>query len=646
VIIIMKNPFTTITAAVALLFSSPLSEAQTEDKSADREFVRQAALRIDTYVASWYRKKNLPVPEVTDDATFLRRAFLVGIGRVPTAEEGLMFLEIDDENKRTDLIDYLVNSPGYVSHMTNWTFDLVRVKDEWQDVYEGRNPYRAWVADAVAANMPWDELTTTLLSAKGSLWGKGEAAVGYYLRDKGMPLDNLANSMQIFLGTQMECAQCHDDPFGETERRDFFELAAFTNGQSESPMVREVQDLYDEARKEDNRGEPKNQFIEMMRNQILRQTLLSGGSGNISLPMDYQYRDGQPGEVIGGRTPFGKTVRMSDRDGSNDGRKQLAEWVTTKTNGQFETVIANRMWKRVMGRGVYEPISEYVPAQDTNLPGLMKYLADLMVEMEYDLRGFQKVLLSTKTFQFVPNPNPPKVQNGDDFHGRQLTRLSAEQVWDSLITLAGGNPDAKPRRTLDDRVYLGRRRGQVVPGVTMTEVTEKLLEMETAAEVEAYSAELVSSLGRGNGKKRGGDSMMMMDQEIRTYGKGAQVRASELRSPAPNDHLLFLFGQSDRDTVNGAKSEPNVSQVLTLMNGFVQNQLVNNSNAHIYKSLEDASSPREKILRLYVGILSRPPSEEEMGWMMDEVKISGDGDEAYRNILSALVMSSEFLFLQ
>lgn len=140
--------------------------------------------------------------------------------------------------------------------------------------------------------------------------------------------------------------------------------------------------------------------------------------------------------------------------------------------------------------------------------------------------------------------------------------------------------------------------------------------------------------------------MMMMGEEIRNYGKGAQVRASELPSPAPKDHLLFLFGQSSREAVNGANSEPNVGQVLTLMNGFVQDQLVNNPSAHIYRSLKDATSPEEKIRRLYVGILSRPPGEEEMSWMMDEVKISGDSDEAYRNILSALVMSSEFLFLQ
>ncbi|MGB6223371.1 DUF1549 domain-containing protein [Haloferula sp.] len=641
----MKNLCASYLAtSMLLLTSGPVFSAESANKADNPEFVRKAALKIDTYVAGWYRQKKLPVPDVTDDATFLRRAFLVGIGRVPTAEEGLFFLEIDDENKRTELIDYLLNSPGYASHMTNWMFDLLRITDEMDDVYSGRNPYRAWAADAVAENMRWDELTTKLLSTSGSLWKEDQAAVGYYLRDKGMPLDNLANSMQIFLGTQMECAQCHDDPFGETERHDFYELAAFTEGQNYVPLAGKIRPLFDESRLEENRGKPKSAVIDMIRYQILEQTLVGGGSGRIKLPMDYQYRDAQPGELIGGRTPFGKTVRMSDRSSSDDGRKKLAEWVTTKTEGQFEAVMANRLWQRVMGRGIYEPISEYVPAKDTNLPGLMNYLTELMVELDYDLKTFQKILLNTKTFQFVPNPNPAKVQNGDDFHGRQLTRLSAEQIWDSLITLAGGNPDKKPRRTLDDRAHT--RQAGIIPGKTMAQITDEVLKLKTTAELDAYCDELTALLGGSGKRKKGGDDSMMMTQEIRSYGKGAQVRASELPSPAPNDHLLFLFGQSVRDTVNGANTEPNVGQVLTLMNGFVQDQLVNNPNAHIYKSLEGASSPTEKVRRLYVGILSRPPSDEEMSWMMDEVKISGDTDDAYRNILSALVMSSEFLFLQ
>jgi hypothetical protein len=96
--------------------------------------------------------------------------------------------------------------------------------------------------------------------------------------------------------------------------------------------------------------------------------------------------------------------------------------------------------------------------------------------------------------------------------------------------------------------------------------------------------------------------------------------------------------------VDGFSREPNVGQVLSLMNGFVQRELVNHLKAHLYESLEGASSEKEKIRRLYIAILSRPPNDEEISWMLEEIKKQGDA--GYRNIVSALVMSSEFLFLQ
>ena len=609
-------------------------------KADDPEFVRKAALEIDKHVAGWYRKKRMQVPDVTDDATFLRRAFLVTVGRVPTAEEAMFFLEINDENKRTQLINYLLDSPGYSSHMSNWAFDLLRVADRKPGNRASFEPYREWVRKAIDENTPWDDLSRELLAAKGSMWDPNEAAVGYYLRDRGMELDNLANSMRIFLGSRMECAQCHDDPFRDTERMEFYELAAFVHGQgtgNRKPMRK----IWDEVRVDDRRRTVDYAAAQLLWDQIYGTTLIGGGRGRIELPSDYQYRDGQPGEMIGARTPFGKTVRLSDRKNSGDGRDELAKWITLSTGEQFPSVIANRMWERVMGRGVYEPVDEFTKSSDTHLPAMMNELIKLMVELDYDLKAFQKVLLNTRTFQFVPNPKPSKVQTGDDFHGRQLARLSAEQIWDSLITLAGGNPDTKPRRSADGRI---RVRGKVVnfEGKDMKQLSDEVLAIDSEQEMRRYFNKFLAAVKQGGGK--GGGDMMSMQSAGRSYGRNAQVRSSELPSPAPRDHLLFLFGQADREVIESHSREPNVGQVLALMNGFVQEQLVNNADAHLYKSLEGASTDHEKIRRLYIAILSHPPSDEEMGWMLDEVKAAGDA--GYRNIVSALVMSSEFLFVQ
>jgi hypothetical protein len=620
----------------------PFAQAAEKPSPADDPaFIAKAARSIDTNVAAWYRKEKLPVPAVTDDATFLRRAFLVAIGRIPTAEEARFFLEIDDANKRVQLIDYLTQSPGYSSHMANWVFDLLRVTDDKPGFNGTFEPYRYWVRTAMENNMPWNEFTYALLSANGDGWDPKTAAVGYYTRDRGMPLDNLANSMRVFLGSRMECAQCHDDPFGETERHDFYELAAFTEGQG---ALRQglMRDLWDEINDGEKRRSVDYDVAQVMWDRVYGLSLGGTGEGKIKLPEDYQYKDGEPGQLIGAKTPFGKGVRISEKNDKGGGRPQLAEWVTTKTGEQFASVAANRMWKRVMGRGVYEPVDEYKPTKDLHHPELMATLVSLMVDLNYDLRAFQKVLLNTKTFQFVPNPEPSKVVTGDDFHGRQLSRLTAEQLWDSLITLASGDPDKKPRRSLDDRIYVGRK-PVLVGKKNMVQVSKEVLALDSEAAVRSYFDKLLEEVKKGGGGGGGGDSMGMM-AKVQTYDSKSQVRASELPSPAPRNHLLYLFGQSDRIVVEGASREPNVGQVLSLMNGYVQEQLVNNSGAHLYKSLEGAGSDEEKIRRLYITILNRPPSGEEMTWMLEEVKKSGKN--GFRNIVSALVMSSEFLFLQ
>lgn len=617
------------------------TQAEPGPKADDIKYIKKAALDIDKQVAAWYKKKQLPVPEVTDDATFVRRAFLVTVGRIPTSEETRAFLEMTDENKRYHLIDYLLESPGHSSHMTNWAFDLLRVVDRSRGIPAAFEQYREWIRKSMEDNMPWDDFTAQILTAEGNIWDPNTASVGYYLRDRGMPLDNIANSMRIFLGSRMECAQCHDDPFGDRERREFYELAAFTNGQQQAnrkPMVK----LWREVREEDRRQTPDFFAAQVFWDQIYGMTLQGGGAGRIKLPDDYQYRDGDPGEMVGARTPtgMGKMVRMSERKHAGDGRHELAEWVTTKTGEQFPSVISNRMWERIMGRGFYEPYDEYVPAKDTHIPALMNHLVDTMVEVDYDLRTFQKILLYTKTFQFAPNPKTSVEVSGDDLHGRQLSRMSAEQIWDSILTLIAGNPDSKLRFTADNKI---RVRGVPVEfdGKTMKELSDEVLKINDEKELRNYYARFLASVKEG-GVSSDRKSMMMMQRSDNK--RRGMLRASDLPSPAPRNHMLYLFGQSDREVVEGASREPNVSQVLTLMNGIVQNQLVYNKNAMIYRDLEGVDSNHEKIRRLYLAILNRPPSQEEMKWMLEEVEVSGK--DAFPNIVSALVMSSEFLFIQ
>lgn len=608
----------------------------------DPGYLAKSALQIDQHIATFYKNKKLTVPDVTDDATFMRRAFVVSTGRIPTAEEALAFLEIEDETKRAELVSYLMNSKGYASHMTNWAFDLLRLRDGRQGTQANNEPYRNWIRSAIDKNMPWDEFVTSLLSSSGNGWDPDSASVGYYTIDRGMPLDNLANTLRIFVGSRMECAQCHDDPFGETERMDFYHLAAFTNGQYQMKQ-QHMSKLWGELQDDQKERGEEYRVAQLFWDRIYGMSLSGGGKGRIELPDDYQYRDGSPGEMIAAKTPFGKSVRMSDRDDGEDGREEFAEWIVTKTGEQFSGVMANRMWERIMGKGIYEPVDEYIEASKTVHPALMSYLARLLHDLDYDVRAFQHVLMLTKTFQFATNPNASTLASGDDFHGRKIERLTAEQIWDSLITLSSGDPDKHQNRTADNRIFVGGT-PVLVGKMDMVQLSNEVLALESESELRQYFKTFLATVKSGGADLKGSESMTMGMTSVKTYGRDSPVRASELPSPAPREHFLYLFGASDREVVEGASLEPNVGQVLSMMNGYVQRQLVSNYDAHIYKSLEGASSDTEKIRRLYVAILNRPPTDEEMGWMKEEV--DAQGNEGYRNIVAALVMSSEFLFLQ
>ena len=623
------------TVFFGLSLSLPVASLQAEDETKKvftEEQLIAAAKQVDMHIAKIYKKKGITVPKDASDAAFLRRSFLLSVGRIPTVEEARVFLESDDPNKRVLLVRYLMNSKGYDSHMGNWLIDMLRVKDN----FDNRNsaaPYMAWVRKAVSDNQPFDELTRDLLSAQGAMWDNG--AVGYYVRDKGMPLDNMSNTMRLFLGTRMECAQCHDHPFDDWERMDFYRLAAFSNGQKE--VRKGVWDtVWKEMRSAKTERTPVGKVVRFLGDEVYYSSLAGAGTGRIKLPEDYQYSDGEAGEWIGAKTPFGKSMRMSDRRDDDDGLQRFAEWVTAPQNIRFTTIITNRMWKRIIGTGLFEPIDEYIEANETTSPEMTNYLVKLMQELDYDLKAFQKVLMLTRVYAFESSNRLPSPGEKPIFDGRQIERMSAEQYWDSLVTLIAGNPDKLPTRGSSDDIYYNGR-PVLVGEMTMVQLQKEVLALKKPQELRDYATNLVEKMKNSSASRRGkkgrGDGFR--------GGLDGIARASELASPAPKGHVLQIFGQSDRELLDSATREPNATQVLSMMNGQVEKLVVANKRAHIHKLSE--GSVQDRIRAIFMGTLSRLPSDDEMKIMEQEVE--DRGESGYRNIISALVNTREFLFI-
>lgn len=622
-----------------LITAAGIDETNTRPAADPRQIA--AAKKIDSLIAAHHAGNKVPKPALVSDERFLRRAYLTAIGRIPTGEEAAQFLADQNPHKRANLVAALIESPGYASHMRNWMHDRLRIVDQ-NSVAQIRYPlYREWVRTSVERDVPWDKMVTELLTTNGGGWDKKTAAIGYFTRDRGMPLDNLAVTMRIFLGSRMECAQCHNDPFGETKQKDFFRLAAFTNGLE--PMNQDVfRGIYREMMSMPQNS-VENRAAWMFWRDIYGSSLAGGGTGRIALPMDYQYKDAKPGDIKGARAPFGKSTKMAGIRDRDDGREKLAEWITQGTGERFAGMIANSMWRRVMGSGYFEPGDEYLEPAEAHDPRLAAHLAGLLQDLQYRLRDFQRVLMLTEAFQFETNPAVSVADGGaDDFRGRRVQRMTAEQVWDSLVTLVSGNPDHQPPRQVDERVFINGR--PVLEGrMTMAQLSSEVLAITDEDELRDYFMKFVQKVKSG---EEGGDAgpMAAMRRDPVGYVRGMHPRAADLDSPAPRNHFVALFGQSTRNTVDGSTREPNMAQVLSLMNGFVQTELINNPEARLNRDIDRASAPGEKIRQLYLSIFSREPSAEELAVMKEEFAASPEGGVA--NVASAMIMSAEFLYIQ
>ncbi len=480
----------------------------------------EASRKIDALLAESWAKENVAPLPVADDATFLRRVYLDVAGRIPTAPEAEAFLHDADRDKRAKLIDALLGSEGYVSHFYNWWADMLRVNTETGPNRLSQMAYAEWVRESLRTNKPYDVMVRELVAAEGKVWENG--ATGYYLRDPGMPLDNLSNTVQVFLGTRIVCAQCHDHPFDKWKQMDYYKMAAFTYGvdtggqpefyqkgrewireqakakakeefeaawaaEQQKTIVAEVPPPADggakpappspadekarrqreqqqklekqrlEKRRRDLQAQIQRKHDEEARRlerlfgqafqpvqNMVRATHLRTNDRLPKLPADYQYRDGKPGQAIEPVVMFGRTPELKAGEPRT---RAFADWLTAPDNQRFTTVVANRLWKKVMGRGLIEPVDEFTDDTQASHPQVMAFLEQTMKDVRYDVRAYLRILLNTQLYQRESWTKELDAADRYAFPGPVLRRMTAEQVWDSFLTLTIPDVDrADPRR--------------------------------------------------------------------------------------------------------------------------------------------------------------------------------------------------------
>ncbi len=568
---------------------------------------QESAARIDALVGEKLKAEGIqPNPEI-DDARFVRRVYLDITGEIPTGRDAYLFVRSDISNKRAVLIDYLLNSVGYSSHMFNYWADTWRIVDKSTNNTYIR-PWADWVKQSLRQNKPYDVMVRQMLVADGQIFDN--PAVGYRLRDVGMPLDHLNNTVRVFLGTRIGCAQCHDHPFDKWTQKEFYQLAAFEGGmKTQLPRKEYAQTnlkVYMEEVGERSREANRMRLIERWNRYGVMET-----STNLKYPHDYAYDDAKPNQVVLPEILFGKKPALPE----NASRRQIyAHWMTSRQNPRFTRTIVNRLWKHAFGIGLFEPVDDMTDYTKASNPELETFLISEMKRLNYDMKEFLRIVYNTKAYQRSVTYDDVDLTQPYHFPGPVLRRMTAEQVWDSVLVLTINNTEKYLRP--NDNPFLAAVDSE--PGLSLDEIRAK---------VAAYDA---------------ADKAKRDHNRRHTYRGLVLRRASELPQPLPAGHFLRQFGQSDREIIGDSSTEGTVPQLLALFNGPITHIMLE-AGSVVHREVMGARE-NDRLTVVFLSILGRMPTAEERVACFKEIQqnqAAGMG-----NVIWALLNTREFLFVQ
>ena len=594
-----------------------LVKSKLVDTAKRKEMLRSAA-EIDRLVTANYAKTKTTPNQKTSDEQFVRRIYLDVTGTIPTLGQTRKFLNSPDPEKRTALIDELLNSESYASHWFNYWADILRYTDNLNNNVRGEG-YRQWIKQSLAESKPWDKFVFELLSADGLVWKN--PATGYVQRDSGMPLDNINNTVRIFLGTRIGCAQCHDHPFDKWTQKEFYQMAAFTFGTQtntsggdkrywDSNPNDRLQEEYDKIVQEEE--DRRNNSYRFDRQLSINMMIVNDQvDRKITLPANYAYENGKAGEVVAPKALFGPSAEIKKDEPP---RHAFARWVTSKDNPRFALTIANRLWKQTFGAGQIEPVDDMMDTTVAENPELMTFLEAEMKRLNFDMKEYLRVLYNTEVYQRQAYAEETNAGEPYHFAGPLLRRMTAEQAWDSILTLAVADEYRE------------------MPADIRTAAID--LDLTKASAEEVLAAEL---------KFREVDGEQRKYQAPYLYKGVLLARASELPSPAPANHFLRMFGQSDRELISASSTTGSVPQVLLMLNGPISHMLLE-SNSTIYNNVMKRKTVDDGVEAVFLTILNRKPDMEEKKLAVSEINQAGPA--GYGNVIWSLLNTREFLFIQ
>ena len=347
---------------------------------------------IDTFAWNKLERLGIEPSPLSDDATFLRRVSLDTIGTLPTAEEVRQFLSDTSPDKRSQLVDRLLERNEYIDYWTmNW-LNILRA-DQLTISPQGAVAMQRWLRSGFAQNRPFDEFATDLLTVQGNTSAEGP---GSFYKILNKPDEAARSISQLLMGVRIECAQCHHHPSERWSQADYVGLAGFFTGLTLKKLPN---------------GE---------------QAVVSFGGNDLPHPR-------------GGETVSTRALGAAPADFSHvsDRRRVLADWLTADQNPFFAKAIANRLWAHYFGRGLIEPIDDIRETNPATNPALLDALASHMRDVKYDLEAFTRTLLSSRVYQLSSTALPSNIDDQQNFSHFIQKSQPAEVLLDAISKSTG-----------------------------------------------------------------------------------------------------------------------------------------------------------------------------------------------------------------
>ncbi len=363
----------------------------------------QAFNFIDTLVFDKLQKLRIAPSELCDDATFLRRVTLDLAARPPTVEEFKAFTSDSRPDKRAIKVDSLLKDEAFASLWAAiWAEQLRVMGGNYAPVstdVKAADAYYQWIRKQISVGRPLNEFVSEMVTASGSNLTNGPVNLYTMLVHKPQfePKAFAADFSQLFLGVQIQCAECHNHPFDRWTMDDYYGFVSFFTGMKRKPGI-----------------EPRERRIYCDTTAAPARHLVDGR------PM--------PAKVLGSIDPV---------KAGGDPRKDLAEWLTSPSNDLFSRNLANRIWAQLLGRGIVEPVDD-VRASNPPVNGpLLDALSKRLVNSKFDLRALVRDICNSRVYQLSVRPNPSNLRDTRQFSHAHLRRLRADVLLDSVVAVTG-----------------------------------------------------------------------------------------------------------------------------------------------------------------------------------------------------------------